>query len=213
MALLHAKNISHYFEYPLFNDISFELEKQKSMAITGVSGCGKSTILHICASLLSPKQGDIFMEEKNLYKLPLDDLIKIRCEEIGIIFQSHFLFKGFNAKENIEISNVLAKTSFDDALIEKLNISHILDNKIGNISGGQQQRVSIARVLSKKPKIIFADEPTGNLDNKTASEVMDILLDYIKNNDAALFLVTHDLDLAKKCDIAYRLENLTLSIF
>jgi putative ABC transport system ATP-binding protein len=177
------------------------------MAVTGVSGSGKSTLLHICASLLKPKDGEVFINKKNIYKLPNDELVNIRRNDIGIIFQSHFLFKGFNVRENMELATVLTNSDFDKELVERLGISHILNNKVGDISGGQQQRVSLARVLLKKPKIIFADEPTGNLDQKTADEVMDIIYEYIEKNDAALFLVTHDLKLANKCDIVYKLEN------
>ncbi|MDR0467390.1 MAG: ABC transporter ATP-binding protein, partial [Campylobacteraceae bacterium] len=182
-------------------------------SIVGISGSGKSTILHACATLLKPKGGDVYINNKNIYNLSKNELIKLRCHDIGIIFQSHFLFKGFDAKENIEIANILSDTEFDENLVEKLKISHILKQKVGNISGGQQQRVSIARVLSKKPKIIFADEPTGNLDAQTAHEVTEILMEYVKENRAALFLVTHDISLEKKCDNSYKLENLSLIPF
>jgi putative ABC transport system ATP-binding protein len=206
-ALLRVSNLSHSFDYPLFNNLSFSLEKKSSMAITGVSGSGKSTLLHICSTLLKPKSGEVFIDEKDIYKLSNDKLVDMRRNDIGIIFQSHFLFKGFSVRENIEIATLLTKSDFDEELIERLGISHILNNKVGDISGGQQQRVSLARILLKKPKIIFADEPTGNLDQKTADEVINIIYEYIEKNDAALFLVTHDLKLANKCDIVYRLEN------
>jgi putative ABC transport system ATP-binding protein len=147
-----------------------------------------------------------------MYKLPNNELVGIRRSDIGIIFQSHFLFKGFSSRENIELGAILSGSEFDDELVQKLGISHVMSNKVGDISGGQQQRVSIARVLSKKPKIIFADEPTGNLDHQTADEVMEILYDYIEKNNGTLFLVTHDLELANKCDIVYKLENLELKI-
>ncbi|MDR2081229.1 MAG: ATP-binding cassette domain-containing protein [Campylobacteraceae bacterium] len=209
-ALLRVSNLLHSFDYPLFHDLNFTLEKQKSMSITGISGSGKSTLLHICSTLLKPKNGEVFISGKDIYNLQNSELIKIRRNEIGIIFQSHFLFKGFSVKENMEIATILAKTNFDKNLIEQLGIAHILKQKPGDISGGQQQRVSLARVLSKKPKIIFADEPTGNLDIATAGEVTALLFDYIKANNAALFLVTHDFNLAKCCDMAYKLENLEL---
>ncbi|MDR2100380.1 MAG: ABC transporter ATP-binding protein [Campylobacteraceae bacterium] len=211
--LLDVKNLSHSFDYPLFNNLDFTLEEKKSMAVTGVSGSGKSTLLHICSTLLRPKNGEVFINEKDIYKLPNDELVNIRRCNIGIIFQSHFLFKGFSARENIEIATILTKSDFDMELVERLGISHILNNKVGDISGGQQQRVSLARILLKKPKIIFADEPTGNLDAATAGEITALLFDYIKTNNAALFLVTHDLNLAKKCDAAYKLENLQLKSF
>ncbi len=113
--------------------------------------------------------------------------------------------------ENIEVATLLAEEKVDMALLEKLEIAKLMEQKIGELSGGQQQRVSIARVLSKKPRIIFADEPTGNLDNETASLVMEVLFDYIQMYDAALLLVTHDLQIAARCDNVYRLENRTLS--
>ncbi|MDR2635777.1 MAG: ABC transporter ATP-binding protein [Campylobacteraceae bacterium] len=209
--LLRVNALSHSFDYPLFNSLNFTLDKKQSIAVTGVSGSGKSTLLHICSTLLKPKGGEVFINGKDIYRLPSDELVNIRRNSVGIIFQSHFLFKGFSVKENMEIATVLTKSDFDKELIERLGISHILNNKVGDISGGQQQRVSLARILLKKPKIIFADEPTGNLDAVTAGEVTALLFDYIKANNAALFLVTHDLNLAKRCERAYKLENFALT--
>jgi putative ABC transport system ATP-binding protein len=200
LSLLEVKNLSHSFEYQLFENINFTLEKQDSISIVGVSGSGKSTLLHICSTLLEPNKGEVFLFGKNLYKQKNKELLRIRREDIGIIFQSHYLFKGFNTFENIELATLLNDTKIDEELLKLLGIEKLLDYKVGELSGGQQQRVSIARVLSKKPKIIFADEPTGNLDSKTANEVMQILFKYIKDNDAALMLVTHDANLAKRCN-------------
>lgn len=200
MSLLHVQNLSHSFDYPLFEDVSFDLAEQKSIAVVGVSGSGKSTLLHICATLLKPQSGDVKLLGKNLYSLNDDEILKIRREDIGIVFQSHYLFKGFNTFENIELATLLNDTQMDSTLLKKFGIETLLDKKIGELSGGQQQRVSIVRVLSKKPKILFADEPTGNLDSKTANEVMDVLFEYIGNNNAALLLVTHDLKLAQRCN-------------
>jgi len=199
--LLEVQNLSHSFDYNLFSDINLILNPKESISIVGVSGSGKSTLLHICATLLKPDSGEVKLFGKDLYKQKNRDILKMRREEVGIIFQSHYLFKGFDAFENIELATLLNDTELDNDLIEKLGISNVLKQKVGELSGGQQQRVSIARVLSKKPKIIFADEPTGNLDSKTASEVMDILFEYIEQNNAALFLVTHDNDLANKTTI------------
>ncbi len=198
--LLEVRNLSHSFEYNLFSDINFTLNPKESLSIVGVSGSGKSTLLHICATLLKPDSGEVKLLGKDLYNQKNRDILKIRREDVGIIFQSHYLFKGFNAYENIELAALLNDTLVDGELIEKLDITNVLKQKVGELSGGQQQRVSIARVLSKKPKIIFADEPTGNLDSKTASEVMNILFKYIEQSRAALLLVTHDSDLADKCN-------------
>jgi len=199
MPLIEVSNISHSFDYPLFKDISFTLEKSESMSITGMSGSGKSTLMHICSTMLKPDNGIVKLLGEDIYSMKKKNLIKIRREKIGIIFQAHYLFRGLSAYENIELSTILTKNSIDDELMEKLKIKKVLNQKIGELSGGQQQRISIARVLTKKPKIIFADEPTGNLDEKTANEVMDILFEYIKEVKGVLFLVTHEKKLAKRC--------------
>ena len=207
LPLLKAKNISHSFDYPLFDDINLELFEKDSVAIVGVSGSGKSTLLHILSTLLKPVGGEVFLFDKNIYLLNPKEILKIRREKIGIIFQSHYLFKGFSAYENIMVASLLAKKEVDEKLIEKFNIKKVINKKVTELSGGEQQRVSIARVLTKKPKIIFADEPTGNLDKKTANEVMGKVFEYIDTKNGALFLVTHDLDLAKRCKKVYRLED------
>ncbi|MDX1810123.1 MAG: ABC transporter ATP-binding protein [Sulfurospirillaceae bacterium] len=199
MSLLEVKNVSHSFDYPLFENINFSLFPSESMSITGVSGSGKSTLLNICSTLLKPNTGIIKLFDKDLYSLPDKELVSLRREKLGIIFQAHYLFKGFNAYENIELSTMLANSSIDEDLLDRFKITKVMMQKVGELSGGQQQRVSIARVLSKKPRIIFADEPTGNLDNKTAHEVMDILFEYIKEVDGVLLMVTHDEELARKC--------------
>jgi putative ABC transport system ATP-binding protein len=198
--LLETKNLSHSYEYQLFKDINFSLKEKDSISIVGVSGSGKSTLLHICSTLLEPNEGEVYLFGKNLYKQKNRELLRIRREDIGIIFQSHYLFKGFDTFENIELATLLNNTQIDDELMKLLGIFDLMSYKVGELSGGQQQRVSIARVLSKKPKIIFADEPTGNLDAKTANEVMDILFKYVNENRAALMLVTHDMNLAKRCN-------------
>lgn len=207
MALLHVNNVSHHFDCPLFNNVTLKLHEGKSLSIVGISGCGKSTLLHICSTLLKPKSGEIIYKNNSLYTLKKNELLQIRRDDMGIIFQSHYLFKGFSARENIELSTILAYESIDETLLEKLNILHVIEQNIGELSGGQQQRISIARVLSKKPKLIFADEPTGNLDQETAKEVMSVLFEYVKNTGASLMLVTHDLNLAQQCDNSYELKS------
>lgn len=205
--LLDAKGISHRFDYELFSDIDFSLESSESVAIVGRSGSGKSTLLHILSTFLKPIKGSVILLDKELYRLKESELEALRRYEIGIIFQFHYLFKGMSAMENVDVAMMLSGEKIDETLLEKLEIKELMDHKIGDLSGGQQQRVSIARVLSKKPRVIFADEPTGNLDKETATLVMDVLLDYIKQNDAALLLVTHDTEMAARCDKTYKLEE------
>lgn len=208
--LLETKNLTHEFDYKLFDDITFSLLKKESIAIIGTSGSGKSTLLNIICSLLEPKSGEVLFNNKNLYKLKKSELLNIRREEFGIIFQAHYLFRGFSASDNLEVATLLSGHDVDKELLHKLNIDFVQNQGVGELSGGQQQRLSIARVLTKKPKIIFADEPTGNLDKDTAQVVFDTLLDYIKENDAGLILVTHETDLAMQCDKVYKLEDLKL---
>jgi len=205
--LIKATNLSHKFDYELFNNISLSVKPKEKIAIIGVSGSGKSTLLHILSTFLKPDHGEVYLFGKNIYNIKEKELIQIRKKEIGIIFQFHYLFNGFSALDNLEVAALLAQTKIDNNLLKRLKIEDIIHQNIQTLSGGQQQRVSIARVLTKKPKIIFADEPTGNLDRQTAFEVMDILNEYCDENNASLVMVTHDEELANKCDTIYKLEN------
>ncbi len=205
--LLSAKNLSHSFDYPLFHDIDIAIHKRESIAVLGISGSGKSTLLHILATLLKPQKGTVSFEHKDMYTLKDKQLLEIRRNQIGIIFQSHYLFKGFSVLENLKISSLISNKKVDTSLIEKLKITPTLKQNVAELSGGQQQRVSIARVMIKKPKLIFADEPTGNLDRETANDIMDVMLEYTKENNGGLFIVTHDEKIAAKCNTIYRLKD------
>ncbi len=207
MNLLSAKNLSHTFEYELFHDISLELKSEESIAIIGISGSGKSTLLHILSTLLIADSGQVELLGEDILKLNKKRVSQIKRDDLGLVFQSHYLFKGFSAYENLEVSAILSNNSIDKELIKKLDIHECIHQKVTELSGGQQQRVSVARVLTKKPRIIFADEPTGNLDKKTANNVMHLFFEYIKSNKAGLILVTHDEELAHQCKRVYRLEN------
>ncbi|MBA1419787.1 MAG: ABC transporter ATP-binding protein [Epsilonproteobacteria bacterium] len=208
--LLEASDVSHSFDYTLFTDIDFTLAAYESAAIVGRSGSGKSTLLHIFSTFMKPDEGKVTLFGKDLYTLDDDEIEALRRYDVGIIFQFHYLFKGMSAMDNIEVASMLSGEVIEDTILEKLEIKELMSKKVGELSGGQQQRVSIARVLSKKPRIIFADEPTGNLDKETAELVMDVLLDYTKETGAALLLVTHDASMATRCDKTYRLEDKVL---
>ena len=205
--MIKAYNLSHSFDYELFNNISLSVKPKEKVSIIGVSGSGKSTLLHILSTFLKPNAGEVYLFNKNIYSLKEKELIEIRKNKIGIIFQFHYLFNGFSAYDNLKVASLLAKTNIDENLLKRLKIDNVINQNIQTLSGGQQQRVSIARVLTKKPKIIFADEPTGNLDRATAFEVIDILNEYCNKNNASLVMVTHDEKLAYKCDTIYKLEN------
>lgn len=209
--LLEAVNISHDFDYPLFSNINFTLNSNETVAIIGPSGCGKSTFLNILSSLLEPTKGSVIYDKKNIYEIAYEDVLEIRKNDFGIIFQSHYLFRGFNALQNLKIAELISGQQISSDLLDRFGISHVMSQNIGELSGGQQQRVSIARVLAKNPKILFADEPTGNLDSQTANEVIDTLFEYTKNGDQkGLVMVTHEERLAKRCDRILKLENYEL---
>ncbi len=210
MKLLEATALSHQFEYPLFSDIDLEISAGETIAIIGESGSGKSTLLHILSTLLEPEAGEVKLLEKSIYNLKEKALVSLRRDDLGLIFQSHYLFKGFSAYENLEVASLLAKEPIDPSLITRLGLEDVIEMKVTKLSGGQQQRISIARVLTKKPRIIFADEPTGNLDNKTSLEVMNIFEEYVLQEQAALVLVTHNEAFAQRCSKVYRLINRVL---
>jgi len=207
MNLLSAKNLSHSFDYELFSDVSLELNVKESIAIIGISGSGKSTLLHLLSTLLKPDSGEVKLLGEDVLSMKEKRLSLLRRHKLGLVFQSHYLFKGFSAYENLEVSEILTQEKIDETLLKRLDIEHCIHQKVTQLSGGQQQRVSIARVLTKRPTIIFADEPTGNLDTTTAHEVMELFFEYLKANEAGMVLVTHDENLAHMCDKIYRLEN------
>jgi putative ABC transport system ATP-binding protein len=205
--LIEAHGVSHSFDYPLFENVDLAVRENEKIAVIGVSGSGKSTLLHILATLLKPESGRVALLGQDIYTLSDRAQLAIRRHEIGIIFQFHYLFKGMSAAENIEIATLLGETAPDDALLKRLGIEGVMHQRVTELSGGQQQRVSIARVLAKNPRLIFADEPTGNLDDETAHIVMDAVYEHVDRVSGALFLVTHDERIAGSCDRVYRLEE------
>ena len=207
MKLIEARGIAHHFDYPLFSDVDLTLDAHESVAIIGVSGSGKSTLLHILSTLLQPDQGSVTLLGESIATLDNKRLVRLRRDDLGIIFQSHYLFKGFSGRENLEVASLLSREPVDAALLRSLGIEHVIGQKVTELSGGQQQRVSVARVLTKKPRIIFADEPTGNLDAQTADEVMRLFERYIAEHEAGMVLVTHEPALAMRCNRVYKLEG------
>jgi len=207
MNLLSAQNLSQSFEYELFSNVSLELDKKDSIAIIGMSGSGKSTLLNVLSSLLKPDSGVVSIFGENIYDMKTKKLAQIKRDDLGLVFQSHYLFKGFSGLENLEVASILSKQEIDKDLLQRLNIAEVIEQKVTELSGGQQQRISIARVLTKKPRILFVDEPTGNLDKATASEVMKLFFEYIDEHDAGMILVTHDEELAYECKRVYKLES------
>lgn len=207
MNLLSAKKLSHTFDYELFSDVSLDLQEAESIAIIGISGSGKSTLLNILSTLLKPDEGSVSIFGEEVSSMNKKRLSEIKRDDLGLVFQSHYLFKGFTSLENLEVAAILSNQSIDANLLKRLKIDGTMEQKVTELSGGQQQRVSIARVLTKQPRILFVDEPTGNLDKITANEVMDIFFEYIQKHKAGMILVTHDEELAHRCHKVYKLIN------
>ncbi|CEN86202.1 ABC transporter ATP-binding protein [[Clostridium] sordellii] len=192
-------------------DINLSIEKGKFTAIIGPSGSGKSTLLNCIAGLDNISSGKVLLEGKDISTLSDNGLSKLRSEEFGFIFQSFNLIPVINVYENI-----ILPISIDDKKVDKGHIDNIIDklglkdkiNKFPNeLSGGQQQRVAIARALANKPKIIFADEPTGNLDSKTTDEVMNLLNSCVEEFGQTLVMITHNNEIAKMADICIEIRD------
>lgn len=187
------------------NGIDLEIEPNKFTAIIGPSGSGKSTLLHCMAGLDKPTSGNVYLDDIDIYTMNDDKLSKIRREEFGFIFQSYNLIPVVNVYDNIilpvSVDGKKENKEYINDLIKKLGISSQINKFPNELSGGQQQRVAIARALANKPSIIFADEPTGNLDSKTSKEVMDMLCMSVKEFNQTLVMITHDEKIAKMADI------------
>lgn len=184
--------------------ITLEIENEKFSAIVGESGSGKSTLLHCMAGLDKPTEGNVYLDDKDIYKLSDDKLSKIRVKEFGFVFQSFNLIPVVNVYENIVLPVSIANDKIDknyiNDIIKKLGLQSQIKKFPNELSGGQQQRVAIARALANKPSIIFADEPTGNLDSKTTKEVMDILKFCVDEYKQTLVMITHNDEIAKSAD-------------
>jgi putative ABC transport system ATP-binding protein len=191
-------------EVRAINGITLEIQPHKFTAIVGQSGSGKSTLLHCIAGLDKPTSGKIFMDDLDLYTLNDDKLSKIRCEKFGFIFQSYNLIPVINIYDNIVLPISLSGKKVDKKYIKDLIIKLGLESQCkkfpNELSGGQQQRVAIARSLANKPSIIFADEPTGNLDSKTTEDVMNLLRICVNEYKQTLIMITHNNEIAMSAD-------------
>ncbi|HDF5578069.1 TPA: ABC transporter ATP-binding protein [Clostridioides difficile] len=191
-------------EIKAVDGITLEIEPHKFSAIIGQSGSGKSTLLHCMAGLDKPTLGNVFMGNLDLYTLSDEKLSNLRSKEFGFIFQNYNLIPVINVYDNIVLPILIAKGKIDNNyindLITKLGLESQINKFPNELSGGQQQRVAIARSLANKPSIIFADEPTGNLDSKTTNEVMNLLKYCVNEYKQTLVMITHNDEIAKMAD-------------
>jgi len=194
----------------ILDDINLELKAGEAVAILGASGSGKSTLLGLLAGLDNPTQGQIQLFETDLNELDEDGRAQLRAGKVGFVFQSFHLLPGLTALENVMLPMELAgdaqaKTAAL-AILEQVDLSHRLHHTPQQLSGGEQQRVAIARAFAGQPMILFADEPTGNLDQATGHRVIELLFSLKNERGTALVLVTHDPALAAQCDRRYILD-------
>ncbi|MED9948122.1 MAG: ABC transporter ATP-binding protein [Peptacetobacter hiranonis] len=184
--------------------IDLEIENGKFTAIIGTSGSGKSTLLHCIAGLDKPTEGKVFLGDEDLYKLSDSELSKIRRKEFGFIFQSFNLIPVLSVYDNIVLPILLDGSKEDpiyiDSIIKSMGLEEQVKKFPNELSGGQQQRVAIARALSNRPSVIFADEPTGNLDSKTTEEVMQVLRNTVNDFGRTLVMITHNQEIAETAD-------------
>ena len=204
--LLSAQDVNKSFstsegDVVVLNDASLSLDRGQTLALTGESGSGKSTFLHLIAGLDRPSSGKISLNGQDLSQAKDRDLARMRREEIGLIFQQFNLIPSLTLAQNLAFQARLAGKQDEawlDHLADTLGLSDLLGRYPEQLSGGQQQRVAIGRALAAKPGLILADEPTGNLDEENAQRVMELLLALVADSGAALLLVTHSTDLAKR---------------
>ncbi|MEA2017976.1 MAG: ABC transporter ATP-binding protein [Campylobacterota bacterium] len=214
--ILNAKNIlKTYGDKAILKDFNLSVKKGEFLGIVGPSGSGKSTLLSILATLDIADNGKLFFDNIDLTKLSKDEISTIRNEEFGFIFQHSNMLMHLNVKDNIALpfyygkyANELEIEKRVNLLLSKVGLDGYANNEVKFLSGGEQQRAAIARALIKNPKIIFADEPTGNLDEKNSIKVLDMLKDLVNEDEKTIIIVTHDPLVIKYCTRVIELEKL-----
>jgi len=214
--LLKLKNVN--LKYQTENDtikvlknINLETKKNESISIVGESGSGKTSLIMLAGGLEKATSGKIFFEDQEISKMSEDEVSKIRRKNIGIVFQSFYLIPNYTAVENValtlELNNLKSPYNRAKELLDRFGLKNRFNNLPSQLSGGEQQRVAIARAIAMKPKLILADEPTGNLDSENSQMIADILFKYIKEEKSSLIMVTHDPKLANKAKRKIKIKD------
>ena len=214
MILIVAKNIHKAFgDVKILKGVDLEVKNGEIVSIIGSSGAGKTTLLQVLGTLTNADQGEVFYDNTNISKLSDKELADFRNKNIGFIFQFHHLLPEFTALENVCMPAFIAGISKKKAeekakaLLDRLGLTHRLNHKPNELSGGEQQRVATARALINSPKIIFADEPSGNLDSKNAKDLHQLFFDLRDEFKQTFVIVTHDQSLAKICDRSLEMND------
>ena len=216
--MIEVKNVTKTYgkkqtAFRALKDVSLTIPDGASVAILGKSGSGKSTLMHAMSGLDRPEKGEVVIDGENILKLKTKAVDRFRAEKIGFIFQSFFVQGNESVYDNVSLPLEIArvpqkkrKTRVGQAL-RAVELSDKVKSKAKNLSGGQKQRLAIARAIANEPSIIFADEPTGNLDSVTGAKVEELLFGYNKNKGVTLIIVTHDAELAAKCDMIVNIKD------
>ncbi len=209
--MIELKNVTKIYgkkknQFVALNDVSLRIPTGVSVAILGKSGSGKSTLMHAISGLDRPQQGQVIIDGQDILKLKQKQVDEFRARKIGFIFQSFFVQGNESVADNVSLPLEIVKmprglreSKINEAL-KAVDLYEKRKNRAKDLSGGQKQRLAIARAIVGSPQIIFADEPAGNLDSETGAKVEELLFNYNKQEGATLIIVTHDVDLAKKCD-------------
>ena len=195
----------------VLKNINFEINKNERVAIIGESGSGKTSLLMLMSGLEEPTTGSIFFNNENFSKISEKKKTQIRKKKIGLVFQQFYLIPNYTALENVmfpmQINKIENEKEKANTILEDFGLTNRKNNLPSELSGGEQQRVAIARAISFDPEIVLADEPTGNLDKKNTELVSNLLLEYSRKRKICLILVTHNMNLARKCDRIMKLED------
>ena len=192
----------------ILKDISIEIKSGERVAIVGASGSGKSTLLSIISGLDKPTSGKVIIDDTDINTLSEKELSLFRNKKVSIVFQSFELVQFFTAYENVMLPLAIRDEKDKlvvDELFESMNLSHRKDNMPSTLSGGEQQRTAIARAIASGSEIIFADEPTGNLDATTGKKILSLLLDTVKKTNKTFIIITHDMSIANQMDVIYNM--------
>lgn len=200
-------------ELNILRGVNLSVSSSEIVAIVGSSGSGKSTLLHILGGLDRPTSGDVFWHGESIYKHKKEKLAELRNSHIGFVFQFHHLLPEFTAAENVMMPALIRGDNFSVShkraanLLERFGLEERLEHRPAQLSGGEQQRVSMARALMNNPSIILADEPTGNLDEKNTETILSLLFELQETEGVAIVLITHEEEIANRCDTIYSLQN------
>ncbi|PWI32218.1 ABC transporter [Vibrio albus] len=208
-SIIKAKSVSKIVStnqehLTILEKVNLEIKTGESVAIVGSSGAGKSTLMTLLAGLDTPTQGDIHLMQRTISKMNDEERAALRCDSVGFVFQSFLLVPSLSALENVTLPGLLKgereNTERAEMLLNSVGLANRIHHLPSQLSGGEQQRVALARAFMTEPDILFADEPTGNLDQHTAANIIELLFELNKQHGTTLVLVTHDSELASRCD-------------